>query len=382
MSAALFLTSLDVSVLVIDCHAEDMKDPRAATFHPPTLEMFSTSGVTDRLHEQGYIVPTWQMRDLKKGLIAEFDMSALNRDTEYPYRLQCEQHKLVAILRAELAQRNNCEIIRGHKVTSVEQDAYGVTVTTENSEHSGRYLIGADGGRSTIRKSQNIDFEGFVYPEQFLVVTNTYDFEAEGYALSCYVSDPESWCAVFKVPGEGPPGLWRVVFSTDPNENEQTLLSHTYAQERLVRFLPREKPYEIVHTNLYKVHQRVASTYRNGRVMLAGDAAHINNPLGGMGMNFGIHDAHSLAEKLAAIMKNGASEDLLDLYDRQRRSVANEFLQKMTIDNKKSLEETNEVALRKRQAYLKETAADPEKARQHLMRTAMFEGLKSAEQIQ
>lgn len=382
LSTALFLTDLGVSALVIDEHDKPFKDPRAATFHPPTLEMLAPSGITDRLHERGFVVPSWQMWDRTKGLVAEFDLGALGGKTSYPYRLQCEQHKLVEMLREELSKRSNFAIKTGENVTDVVQEDGFVRVGTDKGQqYDAEYLVGADGGRSVVRKSQDIDFEGFSYPERFLVITNTYDFEEEGYALSCYVSDPEEWCALFKVPGDGPPGYWRTVFPTSPDEDEKVLLSRDYAINRLERFLRRKKPYEIVHTNLYNVHQRVASSYRNGRVLLVGDAAHINNPLGGMGMNFGIHDANNLAKKLARVINDGESEDLLDLYDRQRRGVAKEFLQAQTIANKAALEEKDGTALSKHQLDLKTIAADPKKARKYLWRTAMFEGLDAAERI-
>jgi 3-(3-hydroxy-phenyl)propionate hydroxylase len=381
LSTALFLTERNVPVIVIDQHEEPYADPRAATFHPPTLEMLAPSGITERLHQRGLIVPTWQMWDRKNGLVAEFDLSTLRDVTCFPYRLQCEQHKLVQMLRDILSKREICTFLNGERIENVVQEPGMVRVETSKGSHIARYLVGADGGRSVVRKSQGIGFEGFSYPERFLVITNTYDFEAEGYALSCYVSDPEEWCALFKVPGDGPPGLWRTVFPTAPEEAEEVLVSYEYAQDRLERFLPKPKPYEIVHTNLYSVQQRVAAQYRKGNVLLVGDAAHVNNPLGGMGMNFGIHDACNLAEKLALVINNGAGEEALDLYARQRRSVAKDFLQSQTIENKKALEEKDETALRQRQNFLREASRDPVKSAKYLHRTAMFEGLEAAAAI-
>jgi 3-(3-hydroxy-phenyl)propionate hydroxylase len=381
LSAALFLTELGISVVVLERGDEVYEDPRAATFHPPTLEMLAPGGVTAELHRQGIVVKKWQNRERTQGVVAEFDLGVLAGETPFPYRLQCEQHKLVRILIDILSKRPNFELRYGEGVEAVTQDADGVVVTTAKGEVKADWLIGADGGRSVVRKSQGIDFEGFTYPERFLVVTNTYDFEEEGYALSCYVADPEQWCAVFKVPGKGPPGLWRVVFPTKPEEDEAALLDHELARQRLERFLPRPKPYEIVHTNLYHVHQRVASTYRKGRVLLAGDAAHINNPLGGIGMNFGIQDAHSLAQKLGAVIKGEADDAVLDLYDRQRRSVAVQFLQAMTIENKKALEEKDPAVAEAKRQTLREAAADPALAKAHLMRTSMIVGLRAAAEI-
>jgi 3-(3-hydroxy-phenyl)propionate hydroxylase len=381
LTAALSLTATGIPVVVLESRTEISDDPRAATFHPPTLEMYTESGVTKRLHEMGILCPQWQFRGREEGVIAEFDLGILSDITPYPYRLQCEQHKLVGILTDILSERSGFEVRYGAGVETVSQSADGVTVTTtDGASFDGAYVIGADGGRSVVRKSQNIAFDGFTYQERFLVITTTTDFARQGYALSCYVSDPKEWCAVFKVPGAGPPGLWRVVFPTKPDIAAEELLDRSTAQLRLQGFIPSATPYEITHTNLYTVHQRVAATYRSGRALLAGDAAHVNNPLGGMGMNFGIHDAFSLGDKISRVL-NGASDDLLDLYDRQRRHVANAFLQAMTISNKQLLEETDLAKRNTRLDEMRATAADPAKARTFLMRTAMFEGLKAAAAI-
>jgi 3-(3-hydroxy-phenyl)propionate hydroxylase len=200
---------------------------------------------------------------------------------------------------------------------------------------------------------------------------------AKGYAYSCYVSDPVTWCATFKVPAKGPPGLWRIVFPTDPAAAEAELLDFAAARARLRALIPQEGAFEVVHTNLYAVHQRVATRFRHGRVLLAGDAAHVNNPLGGMGMNFGIHDAILAAERIAAVLDGGA-DDLLDRYDRQRRHVAEAFLQAMTIANKKTLEERDPAARSARLAELRATARDRERARAYLLRTSMIEGVRAA----
>jgi 3-(3-hydroxy-phenyl)propionate hydroxylase len=381
LTAALSLARAGVPVLVLESRTEIYEDPRAATFHPPTMEMFAESGVTKRLHDMGILCPRWQFRGREEGLIAEFDLGLLAEITPYPYRLQCEQHKLVRIISDILTGYPHCPIKYGATVEAVSQTPSGVTVTTDDGmRYDGAYVIGADGGRSVVRKTQDIDFAGFTYQERFLVITTPHDFEPQGFAYSCYVSDPREWCALFKVPGAGPPGIWRVVFPTAPEASAEELLDHVAAERRLQGFIPNDRPYDVVHTNLYTVHQRVAASYRQGRALLAGDAAHVNNPLGGMGMNFGIHDAFSLADKLGRVLK-GESEDLLDLYDRQRRYVANAFLQAMTIQNKRLLEEKDLNKRAERLDEIRQTAADPDRARVFLMRTAMFEGLAAAEQI-
>ena len=383
LTAALFLGRQGIPVTVFERESEIFEDPRAATFHPPTLEMYEPVGITRRLHAAGIIAPKWHYRDRRGGVVAEFDLSILAGETRFPYRLQCEQHKLCRMLREALADYPSVTLRYSMPVKDVRQDAEGVdlVVGPEDEVRRATYVIGADGGRSVVRKSQAIEFVGFTYLERFLVITTSFDFAAAGFVFTNYVSDPEEWSALFKVPGKGPPGIWRVVFPVPPDEPEAALLSVSRAQERLQGLLPQATPYEIVHVNLYQVHQRVAERFREGRVFLDGDAAHVNNPLGGMGMNFGIHDAVSLAEKLGAVLRGESGVEVLDRYDRQRRFVADAFLQAMTIQNKKLLEERDPERRRENQASLRQTVGDPTRAHAFLMKTAMIEGVRAAAAI-
>ena len=204
----------------------------------------------------------------------------------------------------------------------------------------------------------NVEFSGFTYEERFLILSTKYDFEPFGYALTNYLADPEEWCALFKVPGHDERGTWRVVFPVDAQIPVEEIFEESAVQRRIQGFHRKDGDYDVIHRNLYSVHQRVASCYRDGRLLIAGDAAHINNPLGGMGMNFGFHDAFNLAEKLAAIIQDGAGEDLLDLYDRQRRTVAQEYLQRQTIENKRNIEQKDPVAREKFHDELRAIVAD------------------------
>lgn len=385
MATALFLVTEGVPVVVFERGERPHDDPRAATYHPPTLEMLEASGVTAELHERGLIARRWQFRDRRLGLVAEFDLQHLANDTRFPYRLQCEQHKLVAMMARRVIDSPLATVRHGAEVVAVAQSVDAVHVTVRDPQGReetvvGSWLVGADGGRSLVRKSQEIDFRGFTWPERFLVVTTTFDFETLGFAYSAYTMDPEEWTATFKIPGEDGRGRWRCVFPTRAEEDERALLDLEAAAKRLAAFVPETRTGEVVHTNLYAVHQRVAETYRRGRVLLAGDAAHVNNPLGGMGLNFGIHDAHHLALRLARV-RRGEPEVLLDQYDRQRRAVAERYLQAQTISNKQTLEERDPVKRAARQAEMRATAADPARAREYLLRTAMIEGLRAAAAI-
>ena len=249
----------------------------------------------------------------------------------------------------------------------------------EEEVFEGSYLIGADGANSRVRQSMAVLYDGFTYPEKFLVVSTTVDF-AEKWPNLCYVnyvSDPEEWCVLLRTPS-----VWRVLLPTGPELSDETVLSDEYIQDRLQHLEPLEGDYPVIHRTLYKVHQRVAETYRVGRTVLVGDSCHINNPLGGMGMNGGLHDAFNAAEKLTSIIRDGASEDLLDRYDRQRRQLAVQFVQEHTIRNKELIEAHDEQAQARMMAKYKQIASDPVAAKELLMTTSMIKVLRETAQVQ
>jgi len=385
LTAALNLVRRGIAVTVLEAGNRIFDDPRAGTIHPPTLEMFADSGVTEAMLARGYVVRNYQYRDRRTGIVADFDLGALADDTPYPYRLMLEQHKICHILLDRLKRFPHGEVLMQHRVAGVRQDAEGVTASVEtpggNRDFRGRWMIGCDGGRSQVRKSMAVDFAGFTYEERFLILSTTYDFEPLGYALTNYIADPDEWCALFKVPGHDERGIWRVVFPVDAQSPAEVIFEEIAVQRRIQGFHRKHGDYDVVHRNLYNVHQRVASCYRDGRLVLAGDAAHINNPLGGMGMNFGFHDAFSLAAKLAAIIQDGASDDLLDLYDRQRRTVAQDYLQRQTIENKRNIEQKDPREREKFHDELRSIVADRKKLRGYLLRASMIEGVRRANAI-
>jgi 3-(3-hydroxy-phenyl)propionate hydroxylase len=365
-------------VRLFDDNDGPQADPRAATTHPATLDLLTDDGLDVDMARVGLVAPIFQFWDRPSdALIAEFDHAILAGDTKHPFVVQCEQFKTANLILQRLRKLPNVEILFGHGVVDVAQAENSVSVDVRDSKgvttHTGAYLIGADGGRSIVRKQSGIAFDGFTWPERFIVLTTPYDFEAgRGYCYRSYFADPEAWCNCFKVSADGPPGLWRTVFPTDPAQAESDLMSDAGVQARLQKFFPAPKPYEVVHRNLYVTHQRVAATFRKGRVLLAGDAAHVNNPIGGMGLNGGIQDAVNLVGKLARILLDGESDRLLDLYDRQRRTIAVEFVQEQSIANKKRLEARDPEARRENLGELREIAADPVRARQFLLRSAMI----------
>lgn len=385
---ALELARRNVPVLVIESEAGTTLDLRAGTFHPPTLEMLQESGVTDAMMAIGIRVPRWQSRDREYGLIVEWDLTVLEKDTPFPFRLHLEQHRLTPILLEMLLKHPHAEVRFGHEFVSLVQDADGVTATAKTAQGEvllkGNWLVGADGGRSPVRKSADIGFGGYTWPERYSVISTTYDFAPLGYADNAYISDPEQWIAFFRMPDKGPPGLWRMTLPVPQELPDEQVLDPAFATAAIDRALqkPAGTVYPIVHQSVYRVHQRVADQFRAGRVLLAGDSAHVNNPLGGFGLNSGIHDAMNLGEKLARVFNGGATADLLDLYERQRRTVANEYVQTVSVKNKQNLEEKDLETRLKRFADLRDIAADPQKTREYLLISSMINSIKRANAIQ
>ncbi len=358
--------------------------PRAGTNHPATLEMLDRIGLYERLEPRGIIAPVFHYWDRREGLIAAFDHALLAGDTRFPHVLQCERIKLVEEALRMAKARPEIELRLGSSFTGFTQDADGVTAAFTNRAGAaervrGAYIVSCEGARSIVRKELGIEFEGFTYPDHTLNIEVAYDFTQAGYAHRNYISDPEEWSNLFH--WKGPPERWRVHFPTEPDDDPEALTRPEAMQARLQRFLPTGRDFAIVGCNLYVVHQRVAAKFRMGRAILAGDAAHVNSPIGAMGMNSGIHDAFNLADKLVAILRGAADEAELDRYERQRRHVAVTHTQAQTIRNRRLLEERDPATRRRNQEELRRTAADPALARAFLLRTSLIESVREAAAI-
>jgi 3-(3-hydroxy-phenyl)propionate hydroxylase len=377
---ALARQGLDVQLFEAEARVND--SPRAATTHAATLEILEDLGLVEEVTRRGLIEPKFRIWDrASRTIIAEFNFGVLKNDTRYPYVVQCEQHKLANIALDRLRALPNVAVEFSARVGGFEQFDERVEVEVETATGrrrvSASYLIGADGGRSTVRKGLEIEFEGYTHPERFLVLTTTYPFGTEFAECSRnYFSDPDEWAALFKVTGDDGNGLWRVVFPTRLMESEEEAFEEAAVQARLQRFFPKPGPYPVVHRNIYNVHQRVAAAFRKGRAFLAGDSAHVNNPLGGLGLNFGIHDGVELSSLLGRVIRREVSPDILDLYDRFRRPLNVEYVQQQTIANKKRLEEKDPAMRAKSNASLRAIAADPAAHRAYLLRASLIDSVR------
>jgi len=361
------------TVTLLEAQTRIDDSPRASTTQPPTLEMLAELGLIEEYLSVGLVSRTFQFWDRpSRQLIAEFDFARLKGETSFPYVVQTEQHKLANMAIARLRRMENAEVRLGERVTGIAQSADAVTVATPRSTIEADYVIGADGGRSTVRKALGIEFEGYTWPERFLVITTKFDFQAAlGCCLRTYMEDPGEWTNLFKVAGDDLKGRWRAVFNTREDEKDEEALSDAAVRARLSRIYVPERERDYLHLNLYAVHQRVASHFRRGRVFLCGDAAHVNNPIGGLGLNCGIHEAWHLSALLNRALR-GENADLDD-YEKTRRPLNIKYVQEQTVANKKRLEEREPAQRAKRFAELRAMADDPERHKAFLMRAALLE---------
>ena len=380
---ATLLAKAGIDVIVIEANPDCAQDMRASTFHPPTLEMLDEIGVTAMLIERGLKAPVYHWRDRKSGEVIDFDLSEIGDRTRYPFRIQCEQYHLSRALASGLEQYGNASVRFSHRLLSFEQDEGGVSAVIETPIDIQRiradYLIGADGANSIVRKWLGIEFDGFTYPEKFLCLST--DTELGDYlpnlAYVNYVSDPEEWLVLLHVPK-----VWRVLLPAEHDQSDEELRSDATKNAVFDRLTGNGAAVETYHRTVYRVHQRVAKSFVHDRVMLIGDACHLNNPLGGFGMNSGVHDAFNLFDKLLPAIKAGKPNGTLQQFDRQRRMVTHAFTQAQTIQNMEFIQGGADKAHERRRREMLAIKQDDHRRRAYLLRQAMFESLEQAAAIQ
>lgn len=381
--ASVHLARAGVSVLLLEAAADVAQDLRASTMHPPTLDYLRELGLSAELHETGLRSPEYRYINRRSGAQIRFDLAELADMTDHPYRLQCEQWKLTKLGCRVLAGMQEADVRFQRRVLSFEQDAGGVTVHIESPtaiEHvRGRFLVACDGANSVIRKWMGIEFDGFTYEEKFLCLSTTAPVE-QSLGDICnvnYMADPDEWLVLLRAPT-----AWRVLVPAAAESTDADLLSDARKDEVFARLLGTNEPIETSHRTIYRMHQRVARRFRDGRVVLVGDAAHLNNPLGGFGMNSALHDVRNLCGKLIAILHEGGDVDaLLDHFERQRRTVMQEFIQAQSMRNMKTITMTQDGKLEANERELSDIAADPVRRREYLLRQSMYSAMAREAEI-
>lgn len=381
--AAHYLAQKGIRVQVLEAAASCEEDMRASTLHSPTIAMLNQLGIADQLIGQGLKAPVYQYRIRATNEVLEFDLNELANELEFPFRLQCEQYKLARLLANALQDHPTAKIRFRHRVVSFVQKSDGVIVSSESPDGIRQfrtdYLIAADGANSIVRKQLGVEFSGFTYPEKFLTLSTRVGID-DYFRDLCYVnyvSDPHEWYVLLRVPS-----FWRVLVPVQQDQSDEYIVSDEKKNKVFDGLMGDGKSVTTHHRTIYRVHQRVATKFNHGRVVLVGDAAHLNNPLGGFGMNGGIHDAWNLVQKLTRILQgNENPTELLDHYDRQRRTIMNDFIQAQTIRNKRMIEEGEESSQQLEWDEMRNIHSNNELRRKFMLRQSMVQSLRDEIEI-
>ena len=331
---ALGLAQAGSKVLLIEAEDAVIDSPRAAVYHWSTLDGLERLGIREEAERTGFAKQDYLWLVRKTGERIEYDLSVLEGRTAFPYNIHLGQDRLAQIACDRLARMANAEIRFGTTLTALAQDEDSVRIRIEGPEGpqflAARYLVGADGAGSMVRKGLGQAFEGMTWPERF-VATNVYhDFESADYGLTTMVIDDEWGAVIVKIARDG---LWRCTYMEDASLPERTFLERVPAAYE--HLLPGEGGYRLDRAAPYRMHQRCAETFRKGRAVLVGDAAHVTNPTGGLGLTGGLFDAFALWPTLAAVLLDGADPALLDRWAEDRRRIYLEKTNPQAIANKR-----------------------------------------------
>jgi 2-polyprenyl-6-methoxyphenol hydroxylase-like FAD-dependent oxidoreductase len=378
MVGAYRLALAGFDVLVLEAGQELSQDSKASTMHPPTLELFEELGIIDEVLEQGLEAPVFQHRDRTEGVLAELDLSELADLTPYPYRIQLEQNKLTRLIRPKLEALPNAELRFGVRAVRAEDAGDSARLYVEGSDEPIEcdWLLGCDGSNSQVRQSLGFQFPGETFPERFIVMSTTHDFREQIPDLAdvAYISDPEEWVVLLRTPDH-----WRATLPVPEWVDPDYAVSRERIEERLQAIAPIDGEYDLLEYSIYNINQRVADHFAQNRVLIAGDSAHLNNPLGGLGMNGGIHDVWSAVDTILAVERDGKDwRKAVDIYGRIRSVTTHEFTQRLTKENRANLKEADAAKRAARNEEMRGLMTDAAARREYLIRAAMLGTAKSA----
>jgi 3-(3-hydroxy-phenyl)propionate hydroxylase/6-hydroxy-3-succinoylpyridine 3-monooxygenase len=317
---ALGLAQAGVNVCVIEADDTINDSPRACVYHWSMLDGLERLGIREEAERIGYTKDDYLWFVKRTGERLPYDLKVLSKVTRFPYNIQLGQERLAEICRARLAAMPNATVRFSTPLTTLAQDDDSVRVRVEGEDGveylQAKYLVGADGAGSLVRKTVGLSFDGMTWPERFVATNLHHDFESGGYWQSTMVIDEEWGAVIVKITREG---LWRCTYMEDAALPEATFMERI--PEAYRHLLPGTGGYTLDRASPYKMHQRCAETFRKGRVLLAGDAAHVTNPTGGFGLTTGLFDAYALWPTLAAVILEDADPALLDTWAEERRRV-------------------------------------------------------------
>jgi 2-polyprenyl-6-methoxyphenol hydroxylase-like FAD-dependent oxidoreductase len=373
---ALGLARQGIEVTVLDSEPAVVTSPRAAVYFHTTISVLNKLGLAEDAHRIGLASSEFMMHWPETGERVSSDMrDALEPGQEYDHNLHFGQHILAELVMEHLARLPNTRVLWSHNVTALAQDEDKVCLMVETpggvEMFEADWVIGTDGARSTVRRLLDLEFEGITWPDRFVATNIEYPFRDFGFANANMVVDPDNWAVIGRL---GRENLWRVTYGEDASLDEATILERL--PERFARILPDPSvPYRLDNFSPYRVHQRCATEFRVGRVLLAGDAAHACNPCGGLGLTGGVLDADMLSDALGAVIAGRADERLLDFYAEERKRVFVEVTSPMSANFKRMLSEADPA---RRKADKEAMYAEAERGGANVRASSLAELMKGA----
>jgi len=372
---AMKLARAGIRVVVVDSEPQIKDEPRAAVYHSPIVERFDRLGVLDDLKLVGVLKQAYHYWNIEHELLGHFTFGVLHpEDTAYPFNLHLGQPTLAAIILRHLLRVPGAEVRWNTRVIAVKPADDGVTVTVERlggeqQQIRARWLVGADGAHSGVRRALNLKLEGVTHPEWFVATNVRFDFTQHGYGQSNVVLDPEHWAII---PIIDQTGLWRCTYRDEGHLTEEE--ARRLVPDRYKLFAPGLADVKPDAVSPYRVHDRCVDNFRIGRVLMAGDAAHLVNPIGGLGLTGGLLDALSLAEAMIAVIEGSRRDDVLDAWAREPRRVFLEVTTPIAQENRRRVSERDPDRRRADAERLQRLTENPEAARQVLLGVTQLVG--------
>lgn len=350
---ALGLAQAGVRVTVVERGQEIVASPRAITYHWSALDGIARLGLLEEALQLGFAKQDYCFLDFQTGEQINYSLEILEGRTPYPYNLHLGQDLLADIALRRLQQLPHAEVRWGTAVRGITQDANGVTLHAEgpqgNVDLRAGWVVGADGAASVVRRALGVEFEGMTWSKRFIAANVRYDFSKHGYARTTFLIDSTYGAIIVKLDKDD---LWRCTYSEPLELPEQSIAERMPAYFNVI--LPGARDIEVDAFAPYRMHQRAATQYRVGRVLLAGDAAHATNPSGAYGLTTGLFDVFVLYDALAAVIRGAADDEVLDRYSSERRQRFLEIVSPAAVATKRMIFDTTDP---------KERAADLERLR-------------------
>jgi 2-polyprenyl-6-methoxyphenol hydroxylase-like FAD-dependent oxidoreductase len=370
---ALGLAQQGLSVTVIDAESGINDSPRAAVYFPTTIKILDRLGLLPDTLAIAYLSESFCFHLLATREVARI-ANTFPPNSPYPYNVHLGQHTLAQLVLKHFSALPNAVMRWRARLVELRQNDSGCTLTVETAQRQeqirAQWVVGADGARSTVRALLSLPFEGHTWPERFVATNVEYDFERFGYEPANMIADAVNWAVVARL---GRDNLWRVTYAENAELPEESIEQRI--RERYALLLPDPSaPYRIAAYSPYRVHERCAPVFRSGRTLLAGDAAHVCNPCGGMGLTGGVIDAAALIDVLAAVSSGTAPESVLDFYAAERRRVFLEVSSPIATDFKRRMSEPDPARQRADFEEFRRQALDPERTSLATALSTLVEG--------